>query len=66
MTDSRPQWKINKSKRDVQYNREHSKKITIQLYEKDYKYITYWKSIPNKAEWFKAQLDEYAKENSLD
>ena len=61
-----PRWKINKQRYKVKYNREHSTKICIQIYEKDYKYVEIWRAIPNKAEWFKKQLDKYAKENSLD
>lgn len=61
-----PRWKVNKNRYNVKYNREHTKKVCVQFYEKDHRYIEIWRTIPNKVEWLKARLDEYAKENSLD
>lgn len=59
-------WKVNKGRYNTSYNREHSKTIGIRLYESDMKYYEYWLAIPNKSQWLKEKLDEYAKENSLD
>lgn len=66
MKDDRPQWKINKSKRDAAYIKSHSKSMGVRIYEADFRYYEIWMSIPNKTEWLKQKLDEYAKENSLD
>lgn len=63
---SEPKWKINKRIRNHEYDKEHTKMIRIKLYEKDYKYIDVWKTIPNKVQWLKDRLDEYAKENGLE
>lgn len=59
------QWEINKQAYNNAYNKEHSKLIRIRLFEKDYKYVEIWQSIPNKTDWFRKKLDEYAKENGL-
>lgn len=64
--NDKPRWKVNKQRYKVKYNREHSTKICVQIYEKDYRYVQIWREIPNKAKWLKEQLDRYAKENSLD
>ena len=40
------------------------KTITIDI--KEEQYINIWKSIPNKAEWFREQLDKYAEEHNHD
>ena len=61
-----PRWEANKRKYNVKYAREHTKKVCVQFYEKDYRYIEIWRKIPNKADWLKEQLDKYAKENGLD
>jgi len=60
------QWQINKQAYNTKYRKEHSKTIRIRLYESDYRYIDIWQSIPNKADWLREKLDEYAKEHSLD
>lgn len=60
------QWQINKQAYNNEYNKGHSKTIRIRLYESDYKYVEIWKNIPNKTDWFRKQLDKYAKENGLD
>lgn len=61
-----PRWKVNKNRYNVKYNREHTKKVCVQFYKKDHRYIEIWRKIPNKVDWLKEQLDKYAKENSLD
>jgi hypothetical protein len=66
VSEKRPQWKINKDRYNTTYNREHSKTIGIRLYDADIKYYEYWQAIPNKTEWLKEKLDEYAKENGLE
>ena len=40
------------------------KTITIDI--KEEQYINIWKSIPNKAEWLRGQLDKYAEEHNYD
>ena len=59
------QWEINKQAYNTKYVQSHSKTIRIRLYESDYRYLEIWGAIPNKMDWFRKKLDEYAKENGL-
>ena len=62
----KPRWRVNKDRYNSAYNKEHAKTISIKVYDSDIKYYRYWLSIPNKSQWLKDRLDEYAKENGLD
>ena len=62
-----PRGKVNKNRYNKNYKKEHCKVLSVMMYENtDSRYIRLWKTIPNKAQWLREQLDEYAKENSLD
>ena len=62
---SEPQWRINKRKRNHEYEKEHSISITLCMRrEADAELIEVYQSIPNKTEWFRECLQKYKKEAS--
>lgn len=62
MKDNIPQWKKNQQEYKIKYNREHAHKVCISLYDEHL--LEIWRSIPDKAQWFKDKLREHEKENS--
>ena len=52
----------NNTEYQRKYNKEKRTKIGFDV-RRDSNYPAIWKSIPNKVEWFKEQLDKYAEEH---
>lgn len=62
---SEPQWRINKRKRNSEYEKEHSTTIAIHLRtDRDAELIEIYRSIPDKTDWFRDCLRKYKEEAS--
>ena len=59
-----PTWAKNKIERDRRYDRENKVQVAIRLNKKtEPELVEIYHSIPNKAQWFKNCLRQYAEEH---
>ena len=64
MDEDIPVWKKNKQAYNREYMRNNFRSIKFNLnYNTEQEYIDIWEQIPNKRQFFKEALLEYAKKN---
>ena len=62
-----PKWAINKAKYDKDYSKANIKSCTVRLNKNtEPELVEVFESIPDKANWFRSCLRQYAKEHGIE